>query len=382
MKRQKVLYLIFANQRTSGGGHFYSLKTLIEALEKYSNIDYKVVNMGKNYVKIIQELEKSAYVPIYRYNIIRYFSELKKLIEDFKPDVVHAFDQKSHYIGRLFSLIYKIPIIFTKCGGPNGNSFIPYADVFIHFSYENFIFYEKNKKFNNKSYLIPNRVSPVRPNDSRIQELKDEYDLVDNTLKLLRVSRFNPYYEHTLNQIYNLYLELKKIKEDVKLILVGKIQNKEYFELIKSKFQNDRNILLITDDKYTYAASELVDIANIVVGTGRGVMEASSLGKIVFCPNKASVLPQLLSHNTINKLLEFNFSERYSEVNQYDLIDIVNREQYYCSISQNIFESYFNINNVVNSFIDIYDFTNTKNKISLDFLIHSLWFFKPKFKFH
>ena len=75
-----------------------------------------------------------------------------------KIDLIHSFDIHAFIFSRLVNLIRKLPIILTKCGGPN-LKYTPFANNFILYSQENYDFLIKQNKFSKTSFkIIPNRV--------------------------------------------------------------------------------------------------------------------------------------------------------------------------------------------------------------------------------
>ncbi len=95
---------------------------------------------------------------------------------------------------------------------------------------------------------------------------------------------------------------------DVQLLLLGTIQERYVYEEIISHKSDD--IVVVTDDVFTVNASRLIGIGDIVVGTGRGAMEAALQGKVLLSPVEDLPTPVLVTPGNIETFLHYNFSDR------------------------------------------------------------------------
>jgi hypothetical protein len=371
----KILYLIFSKTKYSGGGHFYSLVTLVDSLN--SEFNCRILNLGNTNPEILINRNDSFYIHINSFNIFYKIFHLINNVKHDMPHVIHAYDWRAHYFGRIISFLFNIPLIYTKCGGSNSQYFIPNSTTYILFSKENYTHYKKYIN-NNLIHLIPNRVKKVKSNLFDIINLKNDNNLCNKKI-ILKISRFNEYYDLTFTQSINLLNKLNHYSSDYVLIFIGEIQSQEFYDKIKSNCKL-LPVIFITDKYYTTNSSRLIDCGDIIVGTGRGAMEACSLNKIVFCPVSNYHLPIILNDKTIDNLFHFNFSERIS-VNE----DIINIENYnyfnnnkYNFDSYSLFQKYFSIDNVINQYFDIYKnvlYLKKKHKY-FNFIYHSFIFFK------
>lgn len=355
MSKLKVFYLIFSSDKSSGGGHFHSLHSLVTSL--VSNINFIVINIGVSFPIVLQNLENCVYIktetkkpllPIYR---------VYKKVKKYKPDIIHAFDTKSLFIARTIAIFFEVKIVYTKCGGANGNSrFLPISDAQIFFSKENLDFYKKYGNTKVPKYLIPNRVLPPKLDTRHILEFKDKYNL-EGKFVVMRISRFNSYYDLTFKQTLELFRSIYKKNKNSILIFVGVVQSDQYFKNLKSEYENENlPILLITEERYTTNANRLIPVSDIIVTTGRGTMEACSYNKIVFCPIQNTSLPIQISEKTFNFLFNTNFSERANwntpEKKSREFGDLVFDTEV---DTQSIFDKYFNIYSVIPQYISLYN---------------------------
>lgn len=371
---KKVLYLIYSSTPKAGGGHFYSLKTISHALS--NDINYKIINLGYTFADVLRE---DANVYYYRLIPRNFFFEiwgLISIVNDFNPDVIHAFDDYSLFISRFISLFHKSRLVYTKCGGQNPSGrFFPVSDTQIFFSKENFDFYSRKGNPKIPKYLLPNRVSKVKMDLKKVEELKVNNGL-NNKFVLLRISRFSRYYELTFNQSINLLKEFQKIRNDAVLVFLGKVQDIEYFKELKAK-ADSMPIYFLSDEYYTKNASQIIGVADVIIATGRGAMEASSLNKIIFCPVKNSSFPIVMNHYTFDKLFATNFSERVEFDQKFILEQNFNAINYQnTSNTYYFFEKYFSLDNVKHIYLDIYDSVKKIKFNPLNFIIHLVLFMK------
>jgi hypothetical protein len=127
-------------------------------------------------------------------------------------------------------------------------------------------------------------------------------------------------------------------------------------------------------NELTNEASRLLYLADAVIGTGRGVMEAMSLGIPTFVPVRGKSIPCLLRSPNFDIFFNTNFSPRgkisnYNENEEVDLcINMINDECLYdqvSSFSGNVANTNFILNNdVVEKYHSIYSSIINKERKS------------------
>lgn len=304
----KVLYLISTMEPHSGrGGHYYSLRTTAEEISK--KLDCTIVVIGKRESPVINQSKVKVYNLIYKkISVIKAMKDLKNIIDIECPQVIHSFDEDTFFFGSLISNIFKKPYIHTKCGGPNPRIAFPKVNNLILFSQENVRFYQSSKRFKKTNlFYIPNRIKEIPPDLSRIKNIKLSADCNKSKVFLI-ISRLEESKKNDILQAINL---VKKINSDgikTKLIIIGALQDADVGKEISENIDN--NIYLFTDDKYAINASQLIDVADFVIGGGRSFMEAALKGKIMLCPLKNSNHPLLITEKNIQNAFDQNFSSR------------------------------------------------------------------------
>jgi len=373
----KICYFIFT--RSHGrGGHYYSLRTTAEAIQK--KCECLIIDIGLAPSPIIkQSIIKSHHIYFNGFNIITVMGKVFRLLKQEKPDVLHAFDEHSYTIARFAGTHFRKAIMLTKCGGSNPGRFYPYAKNIIVYSTENKLFFNTKEKFlnSNVSY-IPNRVSETKQDYERIARLRSKFGIDKETPTILRIARFSPL--HRLPFLQSIYLTRKLNEEGQKcnLLIIGVVEDGHILEEITKC--SDDNIKIVTDDKFTLNASELIDIADFVVGTGRGLMEAAARSKILLAPLHNSKCPVLVSNNNFDSLLSHNFSirSRIEYFNEHDnfskiseLISDSEMRKKYCSQAMYWYVNRFCIDTVIEHYCKLYSTASFKCRSRpFDFLIN------------
>lgn len=352
----KVLYVI--SVRGHGrGGHFHSLNHIASQMGKLDKIEIISVGTGKSVV-----LEKN---PLFRehcyfdgYNLISFIIKLRRIVNNTNSSIIHCFDGNAFNIVTL-AIGSSKKMVVNKCGGPNPIVF-PIPRHLILFSEENEIWFKNNKDFKNTCiYRIPNRVNK--------EELKfDENGDIKKpeTFNFLRIARIgNTYYESISNSIDL----IKKLSQEgvlgIHLFIIGTIEDENVLSKLKNQ-SKDLPISFITNTKYTSKASNMLYLADAVIATGRGIMEATALGKPILTPAKNSKYPILVNKFNFNSFLATNFSQRNMastkdiEANFESIINLIKDEDNLVKAkteSFTFFSDYFDISIGIKKYQNVYD---------------------------
>jgi hypothetical protein len=368
----KILYVISCNGG-GNGGHNHSLNHISKAISDKAEI--KIVSVGLAEVNVLKNNENYLGKFEFRWsNILTLNKKFEKLLKHFNADVIHCFDGSSALILMAQPVLLKKKIVYTKCGGPNERESIAQvtSDVFL-FSKENYKSYKQNKRFKNTDlHLIPNRIENINliiENDQTIKKDITKFNFV-------RIARIGKSYYSSIKQAINLVSKVQENKtlKPVKLYIIGKIESQElYTELIGYSEKMSIEAVFITNE-LTNEASRLLYLADAVIGTGRGVMEAMSLGIPTFVPVRGKSIPCLLRSPNFDIFFNTNFSPRgkisnYNENEEVDLcINMINDECLYdqvSSFSGNVANTNFILNNdVVEKYHSIYSSIINKERKS------------------
>lgn len=363
----KIIFFISASQQ-SKGGHYYSLLETANLLNK--KCDILIISIGIKKSPVLEEY-KGRYLHINEGSIINTFQALVKILKNEKADIYHAFDSTVFFYVRNLSFFYKIPNVLTKCGGANAKNY-PVCDNLILYSIENFEYYKNKKNYSKtKINFIPNRVSKPDQNYQRINKLKEK--ILKNIPVMLRITRINSVYEQSIFQTINLVKLLNKNQLNLQFILIGSVHDKHIYQ--KLKLHECKYIKFIVDEEYHINSSQLIDIADIVVGTGRGFMEASSMGKIMLAPTANLEIPVLVNEDNFLDIFKYNFSPRYKsnkDTNQilYEITECLKNEDKSNIFIKKMALEYFMVDTVAEKYISIYKGSRRPRLLLLNNLKH------------
>lgn len=307
MKKKRICFLIFAVGKANGG-HYRSLVTVAEAMSE--KFEVLIINLGYVHSNIITDSKiDSKYIFFNGLNTRKPISEVIDFLQNKHVDVFHSFDYQSLLIGKLLSFKLKTPVLFTKCGGASPQGYYPFNHYLTLFSTEDYNYFTNNCRYSSSEIkLIPNRIAEFDCDQEKINYLKKR-GAISGELILLRICRIGNYYSKSIKQAINLTRDLSDEGFHVKLFIVGNIQDENVFEELK-KDPNSNLFTIVTESEYTRNAKEVIDIADFVIGTGRGFMEASSKSKVMLCPSLQGELPILIDESTFQSAFDKNFSER------------------------------------------------------------------------
>jgi hypothetical protein len=241
-------------------------------------------------------------------------------------------------------------------------------------------------KFKRNLFLIPNRINDFDYDSERIENLKKR--LPSKYLVLMRISRINNFYKTSILQTFNLYQALRESNIKIVLLLIGDAENGNVSRELNNTFQSSKwsnDIIIINEPFFTHNAKQLLGLADLVVGTGRGFMEAAIKGKMMFVPRKNGQLPALVDKSSFDNVFATNFSER-SIVNKTDneilseTLNILTNEQirneYKTFITQAAIDNFL-IQNAADKILKSYGSAQrVKLNELFDILIHGVLYIK------
>ena len=361
----RICYLISnVNTKNKGnGGHYYSLISTALAMQEV--LDITILNIGTHEsLALANSNLKICNVITNKRCIVGIWDLIKKANGFFtkeKYDVIHAFDDSAYFFGRLSSRKLKAPIVLTKCGGPNPKFYYPYSKDLILYSEENFKYFRGYRKFKKSNIdLIPNRIYDVKQDNERIKLLIEKYNLKAYDFILLRIARIGNAYQSSINQLIEVKRHLDKSVSSAVLI-IGSVENNEILNTITK--QNIQDLFIETDPFFTKKASELIQLADIVLGTGRSFMEASVLGKLMLAPTSNSDFPLIVDNDNFQLFSAFNFSPRTKvnsftkeeEINKLNSL-LIDKEKFklFVEDGEQLFKSKFQLKFVLGKYSSIY----------------------------
>lgn len=298
----RILYLISVTNH-GGGGHQYSLKATAGLMAERHHV--LAASIGPRPSKALNGL------PYYRHiegelPSVRLIRKVKDIVTQENIEIIHAFDVEAYWYARVVSILTGSRLMFTLCGGPTPKGYFPRFDNLILFSEENKKGLTQRCVNDAGLYLIPNRVAKVTQDHSAIENIRDRLPSCDKVI--LRIARFGTHHSRSILGTIKLGAMLKNMGVNVHVVIIGNVDHLECYE--KAKALKVDNATLITEEKYTTNAARLIRLGDIIVGTGRGAMEAAMEGIPVLAPIRGLDVPVLASPERLHHFLKYNFSDR------------------------------------------------------------------------
>lgn len=161
------------------------------------------------------------------------------------------------------------------------------------------------------TYLAANERYKIIKNTDRIRQVINNYNI--KYKYILSVGNLQPRKNlDTLIKAFN-KIKLNNKYKDLKLVIVGKLVNKNYFKSI-----NNNNDIIFTDYvpdndlPYLYNGCEIFVYPSVFEGFGLPPLEAMKCGKVVIASNKSSI-PEVVGDGGI-LFNPFNIDELYNKI--------------------------------------------------------------------
>lgn len=346
------------------GGHFWDLITVAESLNLTR--DVVIFNISRKNSPVLDE--SSVNVVNIRANLLQSIILFRKYVLEMNITAIFSFDIRVAFFPSFISNLLQVPLIYIKPGGPNPTKKYPKVRDLIVYSKENYNYFERdNIDGYINLYLIPNRSVKVTTDWLLVNELKARLEA--GCFNFVQVIRITPEYYQNLTQSINLIKKLnEKSERKVGLVIIGVIQDVGVYEKIKKEAES-LPVHIITDNKFTECASKLLEIGDAVIGNGRSVMEAASLGLPVLVSAQNSSHPVLLNKHNFENAFEVNFSPRYKiaspeDDKHFDNIKMLVKNEIYLienkEHSKTCFDVHFNVFSIIEQYLSIAE--NAKHK--------------------
>lgn len=353
----KVLFFISVMGH-GRGGHFHSLNHIVEALSYH--LDAQIVTVGKGKSHIIENNKSFlTHVNTDRFGFYGFRKRIMKIIFDFQPDILHCFDLNIYNLLKIGIYPMPVRIVVNKCGGPDPIDF-PTVSHLVLFSEENKQWFEGKPKFKKTAiYLIPNRVN----RKELLVEGNGGVKKNDENFTFVRICRIGKSYQKSLEDSIRLIQKLILVgRSHVCLYIIGSIEDVNVLQKLQEQ-SHGFPIKFLSDDIYTKKGSDMLYLADAVIATGRGIMEATALGKPVLTPAVNADIPILVAESNFSDFFTTNFSQRNVALaenldsNFEDILSVIDNKEIYLKLancSENIFLEHFDVNNGVAKYLKVY----------------------------
>jgi len=362
----KILFTTDVGDRAGVGGHLYTIRSMVEALSPHA--ECVVVSLGRARSPGLESLACPKYQVAFGPGISRRgdLSRFMEVVAKEKPDVIHAFDPVSCAFARVASRKAGCGLVLTLCGGPNPAgrfpySFYPRVPHLVLFSRENERFFRARRRYRKtRIWRIPNRTNEVQSDPAKVAALRARLDPARPVL--LRIGRISLTYGKTAEMSIRLVERLRQDGLPVQLVFLGIIQDPRAEAAIRASL-GDLGVI-VSDADLVARASLVLDAADVVVGTGRGLMEAAARGRVLLVPARTGQLPALIDESNWQEISDANFSERseiapWDEDLNYRKIKSALQDQEYrrslSAFSRRLYEEQFSLARALPQYLELYE---------------------------
>jgi glycosyltransferase involved in cell wall biosynthesis len=385
-ERLNILLTTDAGDTTGIGGHLYSFRALVEALAPLADCTVAVFGCAQS--PPLADLP----CPTHRVEFgpgrlrRRELARFSQIVEQVKPDVIHAFDPIAGAFARAAARRTGCGLLLTKCGGPDPAAraypwgYFPRVPRLIVYSRENEDYFRSRRAFRGTQIRrIPNRIGAVAADADKVAALRARLDPVRPVI--LRIGRISPSYFRTAEMSIRLAERLASDGVPVQLVFLGAVQNAQTEQAIRERLGPHGAV--ISDPDLTGQASAVLDAGDLVVGTGRGLMEAAARGRPLLVPARSGRLPALVNERNWQTLFDGNFSERseaagwdeernYANIRQ-ALTDPAARRRL-SAFSRTLYEDQFAMERVMDLYRSVYEDARAPERGGrIDQAKHWLW---------
>lgn len=262
---------------------------------------------------------------------LRTFFKIKKIIKEFKPDIVHTHASKSGALGRLAAISMQVPIIVHTFHGHVFHSYFGKFKTKIYILIEKFLASKSSaiiaisklqKKELTKDFKIcdANKVSVIPlgfdlkrfqiNQESNRNAFRNEFNLSNDEIAIGIVGRLTAIKNHRLFLKSAKELTLKTSK-NIKFFVIGDGEDREELFRLCNKLnlsyeyidpQNHSATVYFTswrrDMECIYSGLDIVALSSLNEGTPVTLIEAQAANKPIVSTNVGGVLDIVLEDNT------------------------------------------------------------------------------------
>lgn len=281
------------------------------------------------------------------------YTEVKKAIKLFKPDIIHAHDNRATIIASLFSKKIKIishihgnnrimnnlnikSALFNFCS-KRINKFIWVSDS----SLNDYYF---NQNLKNKSIVLYNVI------DSNEIILKSKQYTINENFDLIYLGRIG--YPKNPEKLIEVIKLIKKQKNNIKVAIVGDGEEREKIEELINNYNLRKNIKMYGFQSNPYPilnSSKIMIMTSIYEGTPMSALEAQLFGKPIISTPVDGLKKIII--NDYNGYLTDNTNEMAIKICEW-----LNNSKIYKKLSINSFNQF-------NSFMNIEKYMNIISKL-------------------
>jgi len=306
------------------GGHFKSALAHMKCLNKKGHRIDVLMPSGESSAGVVQEFIDSG-VKIHLFHkgphrgrlpSFRGANDIISFCKNKKIDIIHAHDFASFPAAYSAALWMQRGIVFTKPGGPVNNLFPPHTVDAILYSEE--LLQGMIREYNldpNNVFLIRARIDTdvYKPEPIKTEFIK-KYQLPQSGKKIVMATRLESNKKPWIEMVLNLAKDVAEKDEALHIIIAGEgplLKELETCSYIPNRKNLNGKIIHFIGPLYRISElNQLYNYADVVIGNGRGILEAMACGKPVVILGEFGEA-ELVTAERIDTIAYFNFSGRH-----------------------------------------------------------------------
>ncbi len=269
----------------------------------------------------------------YRLPLPRGFRDILEIVRQHSIDLIHAQDFAALSASYLASMLSKRALVYTKAGGPVTQNVPPDDIQCVFYSEELFSGLVERYGLNPRNITVnPARIdvdlykpSPVDPT------FLTKYDLPRSSKKLAMAMRFHKGKMRWFDTLLGIADRIIREEKDIKLILCGEGPLLPYLkEQAAERNQRSKTgpVLVLPGPIFeTAELTQLYNYADLVIGNGRGILEAMACRKPVIILGENSE-GECVNATNVDEIAFYNFAGRhfrFRDASPGDLLDLIYR---------------------------------------------------------
>lgn len=315
------------------GGHFKSALSHVKYLSRMGH-EICVLAPSNNSNSVLEKFQKTVNKVCFFKNNPQYkrfpsvcgYKDIVQICKDENIDVICAEDFKSLAACYAVAIKAKKGLVCVQAGGPVNNSIMPRNVFTIYYSQELL------KGMTERHGLKQNNISVIRARiDTDIfkpEEIEpdflERYDLPEKGHKIVMAIRLDESKKLWLNNLFTFAENTDSCDIPVTIVIAGDGQLRHQLQL-RAQENNSRDcgpkIYMIGPVFKMSELNQLYNYADIVVGNGRGVLEAMACGKTVINLGEKDEAA-VISPENVESVAEYNFSGRHFRYKAADTHDL------------------------------------------------------------
>ena len=248
------------------------------------------------------------------------YQEIKKIIKEFKPDIVHTHASKAGAIGRLAAISCKVPVIIHTFHGHVFHSYFGKLKTNFYKLIERYLAKKSTViiAISNKQKIELSDIFAIAPKEKihvvplgfdltkftinkeqNRKEFREKYNLSDNQLAIGIIGRLAPIKNHSLFIEAIAHLKVNGIK-NIKAFIIGDGDTKQAIEescrvnKVTYSFnpKDDVDVIFtswITNIDWALQGLDIVALTSLNEGTPVSIIEAQAAGKFVISTNVGGI---------------------------------------------------------------------------------------------